>query len=120
VYVRDSKNVIGYQEKPIWGPDHTSTLDTVNNLDILYAGQGKLDGAEKMYRRALPGRPRSHINIFHGQKPDGVNILEIWIRKFWMTDNNSLCIVSEHVGANLVLLLFVLFFTWVGQLSTTG
>jgi hypothetical protein len=64
VYVRDSKNIISYQGKPIWGPDHTSTLDTVNNLSILYAGQRKLDGAEKMYRRALPGGPRSHINIF--------------------------------------------------------
>ena len=27
-----------------WGPDHTSTLDTVNNFGVLYADQGKLDG----------------------------------------------------------------------------
>jgi hypothetical protein len=35
------------------GPDHTSTLDTVNNLGLLYANQGKLAEAEKMYIRAL-------------------------------------------------------------------
>ena len=30
-------------------PDHTSTLSTVNNLGLLYADQGKLGEAEKMY-----------------------------------------------------------------------
>lgn len=35
------------------GPDHTSTLDTVNNLGLLYASQGKLNEAEQMYTRAL-------------------------------------------------------------------
>src|SRR5207249_4676317 len=38
-----------------FGPDHTSTLGTVNNLGNLYAGQGKLAEAEKMYIRALQG-----------------------------------------------------------------
>ena len=38
-----------------WGPDHTSTLDTVNNLGNLYADLGRLDEAEKMYLRALQG-----------------------------------------------------------------
>jgi tetratricopeptide (TPR) repeat protein len=37
------------------GPDHSSTLDTVNNLGLLYADQGKLDEAERMYQRALVG-----------------------------------------------------------------
>jgi tetratricopeptide (TPR) repeat protein len=37
------------------GPDHTSTLDTVNKSGNLYAIQGKLGEAEKMYRRALAG-----------------------------------------------------------------
>ena len=32
-----------------WGPDHTSTLETVNNLAALYAGQGKLVEAEQMF-----------------------------------------------------------------------
>ena len=35
--------------------DHTLTLDTVNNLGILYKNQGKLVEAEKMYQRALQG-----------------------------------------------------------------
>jgi tetratricopeptide (TPR) repeat protein len=38
-----------------WGPEHTSTLDTVNNLGILYKDLGRLDEAEKMYQRALQG-----------------------------------------------------------------
>ena len=37
------------------GPDHTSTLHTVNNLGLLYSDQGKLAEAEKMYVRALQG-----------------------------------------------------------------
>ncbi|RYO74329.1 hypothetical protein DL764_010854 [Monosporascus ibericus] len=37
------------------GPEHTSTLDTVNNLGLLYLDQGKLGEAEKMYQRALQG-----------------------------------------------------------------
>ena len=43
----------GYEKA--WGPEHTSTLDTVNNLGSLYGHQGKLAEAEKMYRRALDG-----------------------------------------------------------------
>ncbi|CAM1508710.1 Fc.00g055580.m01.CDS01 [Cosmosporella sp. VM-42] len=38
-----------------WGPEHTSTLDTVNNLGLLYKSQGRLDKAEAMYERALQG-----------------------------------------------------------------
>ncbi|KAM0124186.1 hypothetical protein ACHAO1_011111 [Botrytis cinerea] len=37
------------------GPDHTSTLGTVNNLGALYSDQGKLAEAEVMYLRALEG-----------------------------------------------------------------
>ena len=37
------------------GLDHTSTLDTVNNLGNLYQKQGKLVEAEQMYERALRG-----------------------------------------------------------------
>ena len=32
-----------------WGPKYTSTLGTVNNLGSLYADQGKIAKAEKMY-----------------------------------------------------------------------
>ncbi|KAH8696293.1 hypothetical protein BGW36DRAFT_428309 [Talaromyces proteolyticus] len=42
-------------KKKTWSPDYTSTLNTVNNLDILYKNQGKLADAEKMYQRALEG-----------------------------------------------------------------
>ena len=37
------------------GTEHTSTLDTVNNLGNLYASQGKMAEAEEMYTRALEG-----------------------------------------------------------------
>ncbi|KAH8800849.1 hypothetical protein F5884DRAFT_685562, partial [Xylogone sp. PMI_703] len=43
----------GYEKA--WGPEHTSTLDTVNNLANLYKNQGKLVEAEQMYQRALQG-----------------------------------------------------------------
>ena len=39
-----------------WGPKHTSTLDTVNNLGALYSDQGKTKEAEEMYLRALRGK----------------------------------------------------------------
>lgn len=37
------------------GPNHTSTLVTVNNLGNLFSDQGKLKEAEEMYQRALVG-----------------------------------------------------------------
>ena len=37
------------------GTEHTSMLQTVNNLGILYNKQGKLAEAEQMYQRALQG-----------------------------------------------------------------
>jgi hypothetical protein len=33
--------------------DYISTLDTVNNLGVLYKSEGKLEEAEKMYSRVL-------------------------------------------------------------------
>jgi len=38
-----------------WGPEHSSTLDTINNLGSLYRNQGKMKEAEAMYQRALKG-----------------------------------------------------------------
>src|SRR5258708_4191107 len=43
----------GYEKG--WGTEHTSTLDTVNNLGPLYKNQGRLEAAEMMYNRALAG-----------------------------------------------------------------
>ena len=43
----------GYEKA--WGPEHTSTLNTVNNLGLLYAEQSKMQEAEAMYQRALEG-----------------------------------------------------------------
>ena len=38
-----------------WGLEHTSTLDTVNNLGNLYNERGRYKEAEAMYKRALKG-----------------------------------------------------------------
>jgi tetratricopeptide (TPR) repeat protein len=51
LYVRVLK---GYEEA--WGPKHTSTLDIVNNLGLVYKDQGKMKKAEAMYLRALKGK----------------------------------------------------------------
>ena len=50
MYVRALR---GYEK--VWGAEHTSTLETVNNLGNLYADQGKMAEAEEMYVRALRG-----------------------------------------------------------------
>ncbi len=42
-----------------WGPNHTSTLYTVNNLGALYKQQGKMAEAEAMYLRALAGKEKA-------------------------------------------------------------
>jgi tetratricopeptide (TPR) repeat protein len=43
----------GYENA--YGPDHIETLDTVNNIGILYKEQGMLLKAEQVYQRALQG-----------------------------------------------------------------
>ena len=42
-------------KKKAWGTEHTSTLNTVNNLGNLYKDQGKMAEAEAIYMRALKG-----------------------------------------------------------------
>jgi tetratricopeptide (TPR) repeat protein len=42
-------------KKKAWGPEHTSTLSTVNNLGSLYNSLGRVNEAEEMYERALTG-----------------------------------------------------------------
>jgi tetratricopeptide (TPR) repeat protein len=48
------KRALEGREKSL-GQEHASTLQTVNNLGLLYAHQGKLVEAEKMYKQALKG-----------------------------------------------------------------
>jgi tetratricopeptide (TPR) repeat protein len=64
----------GYEKA--WGPEHTSTLDTVNNLGILYADQGRLEDAETMYNRALAGYEKA-CGPEHTSTLDTVNNLGI-------------------------------------------
>jgi tetratricopeptide (TPR) repeat protein len=46
----------GYEKA--WGPEHTETLGTVNNLGNLYTDLGKHKEAETMYKRALEGKEK--------------------------------------------------------------
>jgi tetratricopeptide (TPR) repeat protein len=57
------------------GPEHSSTLDTVNNLGILYRAQGKLAQAEQMYLRALAGTEKA-LGPEHSSTLYTVNNLE--------------------------------------------
>ena len=41
------------------GADHIFTLETVHNLGLLYAEQGRLGEAERMCDRALVGREKA-------------------------------------------------------------
>ncbi|KAI9889394.1 MAG: hypothetical protein M1814_005330 [Vezdaea aestivalis] len=68
----------GYEKA--WGPDHTSTLDTVNNLGNLYSDQGKLAEAEAMYQRALKGYEKAW-GPDHTSTLDTVNNLGILYKK---------------------------------------
>ncbi|KAK8121448.1 hypothetical protein PG999_005568 [Apiospora kogelbergensis] len=58
-----------------WGPDHTSTLDTVNNLGLLYADQGRLGEAEAMYQRALQGYKKALGDDMVKTYPPALNTL---------------------------------------------
>lgn len=58
------------------GPEHPSTLDTVNNLANLCRSQGKLDEAEQMYMRALAGKEKA-LGLEHPSTLRTVNNLGI-------------------------------------------
>jgi tetratricopeptide (TPR) repeat protein len=42
------------------GPNHTLTLNTANNLGVIYTNQGKQDEAEEMYQRVLQGYEKAY------------------------------------------------------------
>jgi tetratricopeptide (TPR) repeat protein len=73
----------GYEKA--WGPEHTETLDTVNNLGVLYAALGRLDEAEKMYQRVLQGYEKAW-GPEHTSTLDTVNNLAVLYWKLGRLD----------------------------------
>ena len=69
LYVRA---LTGYEEA--LGAKHTSTLDTVNNLGVLYKNQGRMKEAEEMYLRALKGKEEA-LGAKHTSTLETVNNL---------------------------------------------
>ena len=53
-----------------------STLDTVNNLGLLYAAQGRLDDAEVIYKRSLLGYEKALNRSMIRTYPPALNTLE--------------------------------------------
>lgn len=68
--------LVGY--KKALGPDHISTLTTVNNLGLLYQNKGKLKEAEEFYRQALAGKQKAlgpeHTSILIQSTALGISI----------------------------------------------
>ena len=58
------------------GPDHTTTLMTVNNLGIVFVKQGKLNEAQAMFDRALRGYEKA-LGPDHPDTLDTVNNLAV-------------------------------------------
>jgi Tfp pilus assembly protein PilF len=56
------------------GAEHMSTLNTLNNLGLLYYAQGKLAKAEAMYKRALAGKEKA-LGAEHTSTLETVNNL---------------------------------------------
>jgi tetratricopeptide (TPR) repeat protein len=56
-------------KEEILGPDHISTLETVNNLGVVHTNRRNLEAAEKLCQRALVGREnalgRHHASTLH-------------------------------------------------------
>ena len=64
----------GYEEA--WGLEHTSTLDTANNLGNIYKKQDKMVEAEEMYMRTLRGYEKAWESE-HTSMLDTINNLGI-------------------------------------------
>jgi hypothetical protein len=56
-YMHNEKMLISVlrAKEKAWGPENLTTLDTVNDLAILYASHGNTISAKEMYVRALQG-----------------------------------------------------------------
>jgi Tfp pilus assembly protein PilF len=64
----------GYEKA--WRAEHTSTLDTANNLGLFYKNQGKMVNAEEMYVRALRGYEKAW-DVAYTSTLDTVNNLAV-------------------------------------------
>src|SRR5260221_232550 len=96
-----SRALAGY-EKAL-GHEHTSTLNTVNNLGLLYADQGRLEDAEMMYNRALAGYEKV-LGHVHTSTLDTVNNLGLLyadqgrLKDAEMTYNRALAGFEKALG----------------------
>lgn len=59
------------------GAEHTSTLDVVNCLGVVYLNQGELGNAEKMYQRALEGFEKKALSAKHTLTPEKHSALRL-------------------------------------------
>lgn len=58
------------------GPEHASTLGTVNNLGLVYRMQGRLKQAELMFERALQGYEKALVKEAVAAYPPYLDSLE--------------------------------------------
>jgi tetratricopeptide (TPR) repeat protein len=61
-------------KEELLGPKDPLTLDTVHNIGLLYANQGKMEEAGEMYLRALKGKEEK-LGLKHASTLDTVNNL---------------------------------------------
>lgn len=82
-----------YFIETLLGSDHTSTLRTLDNLDVLCIKQGKLDEAEKFLQRALNGYEKAsrddfapllevveHSGMLHARKKEMNESMKMYLR----------------------------------------
>ncbi|KAK5310609.1 hypothetical protein LTR93_011989 [Exophiala xenobiotica] len=106
------QRALGGKEKAL-GADHTSTLNTVHNIGLLYADEGKLGEAEQMYQRALAGIEKalgtdrmSTLNTVRG-------LCAVWVSCAWKAKFHSIdveCSLPDKLNQLLQLAL-----TWGSQ-----
>jgi tetratricopeptide (TPR) repeat protein len=103
-----------------WGPEHTSTLDTVSDLGNLYKDQGRLEDAERMFNRALAGKEKAlgpehtstlrtvhNLGLLYAKqgRPEDAERMNHWLRgekhesyvAEWLTPNGPVFLAPRHV-----------------------